>query len=283
MNTVNKNILTNYACKFWGFVSIILFIRLYIDTLGIQAYAIISFYTVILGLLAFADSGLTATLTRELAKESTKKHKSDLLSTFEKMYFVICVVVIVGVFLCSNYIASNFLQSNGYSIIQISYFIKLIGFGIGFQLFSTLYDAGLMALQKQGLLNKIRIDENLKKDDIHVMMFDKGCLLAYKNLVQVEEVINDKKTAFLGIGNICSKEKGKGLGQELLQEVNAFMEEKKLYGILLCKNELIGFYAKYHWVLVDKIILNEKLNGINVMLFNLNDNVEYLNYECRNF
>ena len=169
MNTVNKNIIANYAGKLWGFVSIFLFIRLYIDILGIQAYAIISFYTVILGLLAFADSGLTATLTRELAKESTKKHKSDLLLTFEKIYGIICVAVIVGIILGSNYIASNFLQSNEYSPSQISYFVKLMGIGIGFQLFSTLYDGGLMGLQRQVLSNKIRIIWSLFRSGIVVL------------------------------------------------------------------------------------------------------------------
>ena len=69
MNKVTQNIIANYAGKLWGFISIFIFVRFYIDLLGIESYAIINFYTVILGLLAFADAGLTATLTRQLARD----------------------------------------------------------------------------------------------------------------------------------------------------------------------------------------------------------------------
>ncbi|MBD1225466.1 hypothetical protein IDM32_13165 [Acinetobacter seifertii] len=67
-----------------GFVSIFIFVRFYIDILGVESYAIINFYTVILGLLVFADAGLTATLTRELARDISIQEKSNLVYTFEE-------------------------------------------------------------------------------------------------------------------------------------------------------------------------------------------------------
>lgn len=157
MNTLSKNIFANYVGKLWSFVSVFIFIRFYIDILGIESYAIINFYAVILGLLAFADSGLTITLNRELAKENSKKNKANLLFTFQRLYLLICLSLIFIIYLFSDYIGQNFLKSKLYAPDEISNLVKLIGIGVSLQLFSTLYQGGLMGLQKQVLVNKINI------------------------------------------------------------------------------------------------------------------------------
>lgn len=169
MNIVNKNIIANYVGKLWGFISIFIFIRFYIEILGIQSYAIINFYSVILGLLAFADAGLTATLNRELAKDISVQDKSDLVYTAEKIYLGIIALVIISIYVLSDYIAQNFLKTDSFTREQISYFIKLIGVGIGLQLFSTLYEGGLMGLQKQVLSNKIKIVWSLFRSGIVIL------------------------------------------------------------------------------------------------------------------
>lgn len=166
MSTINKNIAANYIGKLWSFASIFIFIRFYIEILGIQSYAIINFYAVILGLLAFADSGLTVTLNRELAKENSLENKANLLFTFQRIYLGICISVILLVFIFSDYIGHNFLKSKLYTPLEVSNLIKLIGLGIGLQLFSTLYEGGLMGLQKQVLVNKINIIWSLFRSGI---------------------------------------------------------------------------------------------------------------------
>jgi len=166
MSTVNKNIAANYIGKLWSFASIFIFIRFYIEILGIQSYAIINFYAVILGLLAFADSGLTVTLNRELAKENTLENKANLLFTFQRIYLGICISVMLLVFIFSDYIGHNFLKSKLYTPLEVSNLVKLIGLGIGLQLFSTLYEGGLMGLQKQVLVNKINIIWSLFRSGI---------------------------------------------------------------------------------------------------------------------
>lgn len=157
MNTVTRNILSNYLGKIWGFLSIFIFIRFYIEILGIDSYAIISFYAVVLGLLAFADSGLTATLTRELAKNSSVDHKATLIFSFERIYLIIIILIVFFSLIFSDKIAQNFLKSNVYSVNEVSYYFKLMAIGIAFQLFSTLYEGGLMGLEKQVYINNVKI------------------------------------------------------------------------------------------------------------------------------
>lgn len=157
MNKVTKNIVANYLGKLWGFVSIFIFVRFYIEILGIESYAIINFYAVILGLLAFADAGLTATLNRELARDIDDITKSNLVYTFERIYIIICLIIILSVCFFSNNLASNFLKSSTYSESQVAYYMCLMAFGVALQLFATLFEGGLLGLQHQVLTNKIRI------------------------------------------------------------------------------------------------------------------------------
>lgn len=157
MNKVAKNIVANYFGKLWGFISIFIFVRLYIDLLGVESYAIINFYTVILGLLVFADAGLTATLTRELARDINVETKANLVYTFERIYLGICFLLTILTVIFAGHIANNFLKSDIYSIDTVAYFLRLIGIGVALQLFSTLYEGGLNGLQHQVLTNKVKI------------------------------------------------------------------------------------------------------------------------------
>lgn len=157
MNKVAKNITANYLGKLWGFLSIFVFVRFYIEILGIESYAIINFYAVILGLLAFADAGLTATLNRELARDIDDIKKLNLVYTFERIYIIICLIIILSVCFFANNLASNFLKSSNYSESQVAYYMCLMGFGVALQLFATLFEGGLLGLQHQVLTNKIRI------------------------------------------------------------------------------------------------------------------------------
>mgnify|MGYP000028178771 FL=1 len=166
MNIITKNIIANYLGKLWGFVSIFIFVRFYIDLLGIEAYAIINFYTVILGLLVFADGGLTATLTRELARDIPLTQKANLVHTFERLYVVVCLLIVVVIYFSADLIANNFLESKTYSTTQVAHYISLIGIGVGLQLFSTLYDGGLQGLQQQVITNKIRITWSFFKSGV---------------------------------------------------------------------------------------------------------------------
>lgn len=94
--------------------------------------------------LVFADGGLTATLTRELARDIPISQKSNRVHTFERLYIVVCLLrIIVSIYFSVELIANNFLQSKIYSVSQVAHYIRLIGVGVGLQLFSTLYDGGL--------------------------------------------------------------------------------------------------------------------------------------------
>ena len=93
-----KNIFANFLGRFWSIISVFLFVPFYVKLLGIESYAVISFYTVILTIMYFADGGLSATLNREIARSSDKLYIGRMLFTIERLYLITCASIILLIF-----------------------------------------------------------------------------------------------------------------------------------------------------------------------------------------
>lgn len=156
-----KNILANYIGKIWGIISVFVFVPFYIKLLGIESYAVINFYTVILTIMYFADGGLSATLNREIARTTDKKYIGNMLFTIEKVYLAICLFTIIIIFSCSGFIAANWLNSDTIAPEDLKVYISLMGISVAFQLFTTLQSSGLMGLEKQVLSNGIQVSSSV--------------------------------------------------------------------------------------------------------------------------
>lgn len=168
---MRKNIIANFAGRFWSILSAFLFIPLYIHFLGFESYSIISFTLVITGLMAVLDSGLTATLSREFArKDNLHEEKIRIFKTLETTYFIIIGVVIFAIFALSGFIAHKWLNLGAYSPDKVSLFLKVISFEIGFQLLSRFYMGGLLGLEKQIKANLLQIGWGMLRNGFVVIV-----------------------------------------------------------------------------------------------------------------
>lgn len=156
-----KNIIANYVGKIWGIISVFVFVPYYIKLLGIESYAVINFYTVVLTIMYFADGGLSATLNREIARTTDKKYIGNMLFTIEKVYLAICFSIIIIIFLCSGFIAANWLNSDTIVPEDLSIYISLMGVSVAFQLFTSLQSSGLLGLEEQVLSNGIQVSSSM--------------------------------------------------------------------------------------------------------------------------
>jgi Acetyltransferase (GNAT) domain len=130
------------------------------------------------------------------------------------------------------------------------------------------------------------IEQNIKFNDLHFLLFESGELIAYSNLIKIEVVIDGSILEAYGIGNVCSINKGKGHGGLLMSVLGQYLNENNVIGILFCKCSLIGFYLKHSWILVDKLKINLFFKApidFNVMCYNLNFNFSTLEYKGRTF
>lgn len=169
ITNLKKNIFANYLGKIWGLISVYIFIPVYIKLLGIESYAVINFYSVLLIIMFFADAGLSATLNREIARTNNNKYLRNLLFTIERLYLGISIIIIVLVCILSRFLAENWLKSDTISVENISMYIKFMGGCIALQLSTTLYNSGIMGLQKQVLSNTIQILWNATRSGLVIL------------------------------------------------------------------------------------------------------------------
>lgn len=124
------------------------------------------------------------------------------------------------------------------------------------------------------------INDNLKEDDFHLLIYENNELLAYMNLVNVTIKSRDALIPFLGIGNVCTRHKGKGYGSRLMEEANKYLLDTDKKGLLFCKHHLVDFYLKHDWQLISNLHPDSE---INTMVFNPDISVPDLEYNDRLF
>ena len=125
------------------------------------------------------------------------------------------------------------------------------------------------------------INQNLNKDDEHVMLFVDGVLCAYLNLVWLSVELDSVKTTAVGIGNVCVSldKRNKKYGTLLMNCVNTILIERNHIGVLLCQDKLFGFYQKNGWKECEKHVkkqVGDHIYDNNMFFYNLET------YPCNN-
>lgn len=147
---IGLNIVANYVGKLWGIASVYLFIPVYVHLLGIDAYGLIAFNAILLGLLFIADAGLSSSFAREAAKIEPGQDLLDLLTSIERILFSILAAVGVVFILAVPLISSHWLGKTGsVPVEQVEQSLWLMGVAIIPQIAMSLYFGGLMGLQRQ--------------------------------------------------------------------------------------------------------------------------------------
>lgn len=95
------------------------------------------------------------------------------------------------------------------------------------------------------------IHDNIKSEDIHFLIYDNLKLIAYANLIEEYLTVNNEKINILGLGNVCVDEKGKDKGTLLMTNINQYLLNNKRTGLLFCKQNLVPFYIKNGWSLLE--------------------------------
>ena len=165
-----SNALANILGKFWGILSNFIFLPLYIRYLGLENYSIIAFTLILTSIMSILDVGLTSTLSRELASvQNSNKEKFNIFNTLETFYFFIVIASITIVFSLSNYLSSNWINLAHINPDAVSYYIKIVSFGIGLEIILRFYIGGLLGLEKQVLANKFIIAWGILRNGLIVI------------------------------------------------------------------------------------------------------------------
>ncbi len=158
--SVRTNVIANFAGKAWTSLMSLIFIPFYIKFMGIEAYGLIGIFVSLVALLSILDMGLSATLSRELARLSISKETAqesrDLVRTLEVVYWSVGIVIGLGIMALAPTIAHYWINSQGIPIKTVEQALAIMGLVIALQWPTSLYDGGLIGLQRQVLLNGVR-------------------------------------------------------------------------------------------------------------------------------
>ena len=157
MASVKANIYANIMGKAWSVLATFLFIPLYLKYLGIEQYSLISFATVLNGVLIMLDSGLTMTLTREFALSRPMSEKWKTFRYLENCYFYIVVFIIILSIFGASYIANSWLKLDSLNTKYASTCIKMIGTSCAIQMLSSFYTGAFNGMEKMVEVNIYRI------------------------------------------------------------------------------------------------------------------------------
>ena len=100
------------------------------------------------------------------------------------------------------------------------------------------------------------ISKNIKKNDLHLMLFDNG-LAAYLSLIDIRVEIDGSVKKGYGLCTICSREPGQYYGVKLIEYATAFIQDEKRIGLgFASKDWVANLYDQFGWELIEKDKLN---------------------------
>jgi O-antigen/teichoic acid export membrane protein len=158
---LQRNTIANFVGKGWTVLASFLFVPLYVTFLGVEAYGLIGFYAMLQGVLAFADMGLGAALTREMARLSAIKGSEqasrNLLRTLEIVFWLIAVSIASLVAFLAPTIAHNWVNAQQLSPDAVAKVVSMMGIAIALVWPWSVYQGCLMGLQRQVASNGILV------------------------------------------------------------------------------------------------------------------------------
>ncbi len=137
----------------WSAALALFAVPLYLRFLGVEAYGVVGVFTSLSILVGFLDLGLGATLTRELARFSSKANTliecRDSLRTFELAYVLIALMIGSLIVLLSGPVAQYWVKAQDLERSAIANSLALAGIALACQWPTNLYNAGFAGIHKQ--------------------------------------------------------------------------------------------------------------------------------------
>ena len=160
-NVIRKNALANLFGYAWAIALQLFLTPFYIHYLGIESYALIGFYLMLIAAVQIFDFGLSQTLNREMSRLSVNPQDftqaRDVLRTLEFVYWPVVAVVCSLLLMLTPLLARNFLNAAALPQQVVTTSVSTMALVVALQWPITFYSSGLMGLQRQVLANTLRV------------------------------------------------------------------------------------------------------------------------------
>ena len=159
--SVKGNSIANYIGQSYQFLIGVTVTPLYLGFLGADSYGLVGFFALLQAWMGLLDMGLVPTLGRQAAFASGVDNGFEffkrLLKSLELIFLGLAILIIVSIFLASEWIATSWVTSKILPTETIVYCIKLMGVMIGLRWYAALYRSGINGLEDQVWLNAANI------------------------------------------------------------------------------------------------------------------------------
>ena len=160
MTHIKHNVIANYMGNFWTALMGVIFIPLYIKFMGIESYALVGVFASLLTLFSVLDMGLSATMTREMARlealDPTGHDTRGLARTLEVIYWSVALFLGLAVIALAGPIAEHWVRPDRLQPAIVKQALMITGGVVAMRWPVAFYAGGLRGLDRQPLLNLIQ-------------------------------------------------------------------------------------------------------------------------------
>ena len=128
------------------------FIPVYIEYFGIEAHGLIGLFGVLQAWLALLDMGMTPVLVREMARFTggalSAQSVRDLLRTIEVIALLVSVLVVSGIALSAQWIATSWLKAEALPTAVVAQACTIMGTLTALRFAEGVYRSAMVGLQR---------------------------------------------------------------------------------------------------------------------------------------
>ena len=122
-------------------------------------------------------------------------------------------------------------------------------------------------------LSWFKDQKNVFKNDFHLFLKKNEKIIGYVQLGKRKYISNSIENKYYLFRTliVLKKERNEKLAKKIMHEVSNFVKKKRLPSFLLCKKDLIKFYEKYGWVMLNKkkFKVEDHKTSLYGMIYNL--------------
>ena len=150
--SVQRNILANYAGQLYATLIGILLVPLFVRYMGIEAYGLVGFFTMLQGWFMLLDMGLTPTLSREAARFNggaiSALDLRRLVRAFEGIFLVVGVVGALLLIAAAGLIADHWLKVQQLDLVEVQRAVMLMAVIVALRWVGGLYRGAVTGFER---------------------------------------------------------------------------------------------------------------------------------------
>ncbi|MEW6427167.1 MAG: oligosaccharide flippase family protein [Thermodesulfobacteriota bacterium] len=155
--SLRNNVVANFFGQGWTAFMGLAFIPVYIHFLGVEAWGLVGFMTMMQAWLTLLDLGLTPTLGREMARFGAGVHTAqsirNLLRSLEVLYVGVAVTVACLAWIAAPWVAAHWLSAAKLSTDSVARAVGVMGLVLAARMVEQVYRGAIQGLQLQVWLN----------------------------------------------------------------------------------------------------------------------------------